>query len=48
MAAYFLMESEMMAETFRPSLTLSPSPLVLTSSNSAACFLRIQLPPKDY
>lgn len=47
-AAYFLTESVMMAEAFRPSLTLSPSPLVPTSSNSAACFLRIQLPPKDY
>ena len=49
MAAYFLTENnETMVEAFRLSLTRSPSPLVPTSSNSAACFLRNQLPPKGY
>lgn len=48
-ADYFLAEnSKTMAEAFRLSLTRSPSPLVPTSSNSAACFLRNQLPPKSH
>lgn len=48
-ATCFLTENgETMREAFGPSLTRSPSPLQPTSSNSAACFLRNQLPPKGY